>query len=173
MAFALAVIYLSWWIIYWTILFFLFGQMNISAVCLSCRGKLIIFVIMYSPGGSTFCAVASLVLMNRLEVALMTRQIKRLKRWCIMRQESGFQGRPNKPVDTCYSFWVGATLKVRKPGPRLMTHTQHSTLNVFEWGNPECGVWILSVECLVSIISRMPGPNPMTFTQHSTLKTPD
>ena len=29
-----------------------------------------------------------------------------------MRQQSGFQGRPNKPVDTCYSFWVGATLKV-------------------------------------------------------------
>ena len=24
------------------------------------------------------------------------------------------------------------------PGPRLMTDTQHSTLNVFEWGYPEC-----------------------------------
>lgn len=22
--------------------------------------------------------------------------------------------RPNKPVDTCYSFWVGATLKVKR-----------------------------------------------------------
>lgn len=28
------------------------------------------------------------------------------------RQVDGFQGRPNKPVDTCYSFWIGATLKI-------------------------------------------------------------
>lgn len=27
-----------------------------------------------------------------------------------MRQQNGFQGRPNKPEDTCYSFWVGGTL---------------------------------------------------------------
>ena len=27
-----------------------------------------------------------------------------------------------------------------RSGPRLMTDTQHSTLHVFEWGNPECGV---------------------------------
>lgn len=31
-----------------------------------------------------------------------------------MRQQNGYHGRPNKPVDTCYSFWVGATLKVRE-----------------------------------------------------------
>lgn len=28
------------------------------------------------------------------------------------RQVSGFQGRPNKPVDTCYSFWIGGTLRL-------------------------------------------------------------
>jgi len=27
-----------------------------------------------------------------------------------MRQETGFQGRPNKAVDTCYSFWIGASI---------------------------------------------------------------
>lgn len=27
-------------------------------------------------------------------------------------QIDGFQGRPNKPVDTCYSFWIGASLKI-------------------------------------------------------------
>ena len=27
-----------------------------------------------------------------------------------------------------------------RPGPRLMRDTQHSTLNVFKLGNPECGV---------------------------------
>ena len=63
-------------------------------------------------GGSTFCAVASLELMNRLDTTMTDPQLNRLKRWCIFRQQSGFQGRPNKPVDTCYSFWVGATLQV-------------------------------------------------------------
>ncbi|XP_061172532.1 geranylgeranyl transferase type-1 subunit beta-like [Saccostrea echinata] len=63
-------------------------------------------------GGSTFCAIAALVLMNKLETSFTPKQYKRLQRWCISRQQSGFQGRPNKPTDTCYSFWVGATLKL-------------------------------------------------------------
>ena len=61
-------------------------------------------------GGSTFCALATLVLMDRVEDVLDGRKIRRLQRWCIMKQVSGFQGRPNKDPDTCYSFWVGATL---------------------------------------------------------------
>ena len=48
--------------------------------------------------------------------------------------------------------------------------TPHSTLHVFEWGNTECGVWILSVEFWVSIIG--PGSKLMTIYQYSTLKTP-
>jgi prenyltransferase beta subunit len=35
--------------------------------------------------------------------------------WLIMRQmpvEGGFQGRTNKLVDGCYSFWQGATFAV-------------------------------------------------------------
>ncbi|XP_052221775.1 geranylgeranyl transferase type-1 subunit beta-like [Dreissena polymorpha] len=63
-------------------------------------------------GGSTFCAVASLQLMDRLHGGLSAKQSKKLQTWCLMRQQSGFQGRPNKPVDTCYSFWVGATLQL-------------------------------------------------------------
>lgn len=64
------------------------------------------------PGGWTYCAIASLCLMGRLDGALSPRELNRIRRWCIMRQQSGFHGRPNKPVDTCYSFWVGATLEV-------------------------------------------------------------
>lgn len=45
-------------------------------------------------------------------VLIYITQIEKLKRWCISRQESGFQGRPNKSVDTCYSFWIGGTLKL-------------------------------------------------------------
>ena len=65
-------------------------------------------------GGSTFCAVAALCLMGKLEEMFSQRELDRIRRWCIMRQQNGFHGRPNKPVDTCYSFWVGATLEVQK-----------------------------------------------------------
>lgn len=43
---------------------------------------------------------------------LNDKQIEGLKRWLLNRQEDGFNGRPNKPVDTCYTFWVGASLKI-------------------------------------------------------------
>ncbi|XP_066993904.2 geranylgeranyl transferase type-1 subunit beta [Anabrus simplex] len=65
-----------------------------------------------SHGGTTFCAVASLALMGRLETTFSLKQLAGLRKWALSRQESGFQGRPNKPVDTCYSFWVGATLQL-------------------------------------------------------------
>ncbi|EFN83962.1 geranylgeranyl transferase type-1 subunit beta [Harpegnathos saltator] len=64
-----------------------------------------------SHGGSTFCAVASLILMKQF-LELSNIQLSRLRRWCLMRQDGGFQGRPGKPSDTCYSFWVGATLNL-------------------------------------------------------------
>ncbi|KAL7295935.1 hypothetical protein TKK_0010788 [Trichogramma kaykai] len=63
-------------------------------------------------GGSTFCAVASLYLMNELHNVLSEKQLENLKRWCLMRQDRGFQGRPGKPQDSCYSFWIGATLQL-------------------------------------------------------------
>ncbi|KAL7828429.1 hypothetical protein SRHO_G00320630 [Serrasalmus rhombeus] len=65
-----------------------------------------------SHGGSTFCAVATLCLMGKLEEMFSERELNRIRRWCILRQQNGFHGRPNKPVDTCYSFWVGATLEL-------------------------------------------------------------
>ncbi|KAG9487925.1 hypothetical protein GDO78_007626 [Eleutherodactylus coqui] len=61
-------------------------------------------------GGSTFCGIASLCLMGKLEDVFSEKELNRIRRWCILRQQNGFHGRPNKPVDTCYSFWVGATL---------------------------------------------------------------
>lgn len=64
-----------------------------------------------SHGGSTYCAVATLALCNQLN-SLSVTQRNGLRRWLLNRQLDGFQGRPNKPVDTCYSFWVGAALKI-------------------------------------------------------------
>jgi len=68
-------------------------------------------------GGSTFCALAALALMNKLD-ALIPHRRRRLERWLVMRmssEEYGFNGRPNKPVDTCYTFWVGASLAILRP----------------------------------------------------------
>jgi geranylgeranyl transferase type-1 subunit beta len=66
---------------------------------------------MESHGGTTFCALAALQLSDQMDL-LTNRQLEKMKRWLLFRQEGGFQGRPNKPVDTCYSFWIGAALKI-------------------------------------------------------------
>lgn len=64
-----------------------------------------------SHSGSTFCAVAALSLSNNLD-RLTKAQLEALRRWLLFRYDKGFSGRPNKPVDTCYSFWVGGSLKI-------------------------------------------------------------
>ena len=69
-------------------------------------------VFVFDSGGSTFCAVAALSLMGKLKEVFSPGERESLMKWCLLRQQTGFQGRPNKPTDTCYSFWVGATLKV-------------------------------------------------------------
>ncbi|KAK2661794.1 hypothetical protein Ddye_000368 [Dipteronia dyeriana] len=56
-------------------------------------------------GGYTFCGLATMILINevdRLDLAT-------LLDWVVFRQgvEGGFQGRTNKLVDGCYSFWQG------------------------------------------------------------------
>ena len=60
-------------------------------------------------GGSCYCGVAALALMQRK----LSDEVKdELTRWCMFRQIHGFQGRTNKVADSCYSFWVGATLNL-------------------------------------------------------------
>ncbi len=59
-------------------------------------------------GGTTYCAVSSLTLMGRLGDL---RNRAALVRWCVQAQGSGFVGRPNKPADSCYSWWIGSTMK--------------------------------------------------------------
>ncbi|XP_027196291.2 geranylgeranyl transferase type-1 subunit beta [Dermatophagoides pteronyssinus] len=60
--------------------------------------------------GSTYCAIASLKLMDQLNKVYDQRKRQTIVEWCLNRQVSGFQGRPQKDPDTCYSFWVGASL---------------------------------------------------------------
>eukprot|EP01112_Ceratiomyxa_fruticulosa_P014777 TRINITY_DN4271_c0_g1_i1.p1 TRINITY_DN4271_c0_g1~~TRINITY_DN4271_c0_g1_i1.p1 ORF type:complete len:440 (+),score=66.27 TRINITY_DN4271_c0_g1_i1:671-1990(+) len=58
-------------------------------------------------GGFTFCGLAAMMLMGKAHML----NLPRLLKWTVSKQmtlEQGFQGRTNKLVDSCYSFWVGA-----------------------------------------------------------------
>lgn len=70
-----------------------------------------------SHGGYAYCGLASLVIMKEAFLIESPKQvhqildIDRFVSWLYMRQmtvEGGFQGRINKLVDSCYSFWQGA-----------------------------------------------------------------
>ena len=60
-------------------------------------------------GGYNYCALATLLILKSAHKCDMVAQ----ERWLLQRQvklEGGFQGRTNKLVDSCYSFWQGAAL---------------------------------------------------------------
>lgn len=48
------------------------------------------------------------------ESVLTHKQIEKLVKWALWKQDEGFHGRTNKPDDSCYAFWIGGTLKVCK-----------------------------------------------------------
>ena len=58
-------------------------------------------------GGYSFCGLAALIILNRCDVI----DVDAFAHWIVtkqMRFEGGYQGRTNKLVDACYSFWQGA-----------------------------------------------------------------
>ena len=58
-------------------------------------------------GGYSFCGFASLCLLNKVDAIDLDTFVE----WVVARQmrlEGGFQGRTNKLVDSCYSFWQGS-----------------------------------------------------------------
>ncbi|GBG26095.1 Protein farnesyltransferase subunit beta [Hondaea fermentalgiana] len=59
-------------------------------------------------GGYAFCGIAALAILGELDAI----DLDAFVHWIAARQmryEGGFQGRTNKLVDACYSFWQGAT----------------------------------------------------------------
>ena len=65
--------------------------------------------------GSTYCCIAALSMLGALPVENRDDTV----RWLASRQinsddrnHGGFNGRVNKPADTCYSFWVGGAMDV-------------------------------------------------------------
>ncbi len=71
-------------------------------------------------GGTTYCALASLSLFpptsrvcrSPFSSPLDETRTAATLRWLLQRQVGGFQGRPGKLEDVCYSFWCGAAIAV-------------------------------------------------------------
>ncbi|KAM9090025.1 protein farnesyltransferase subunit beta isoform 2-T3 [Megaptera novaeangliae] len=83
---------------------------------------------MEAHGGYTFCGLAALVILKKERFL----NLKSLLQWVTSRQmrfEGGFQGRCNKLVDGCYSFWQAGLL----PLLHRALHAQDSLKN------PGCG----------------------------------
>ncbi|CAH8550104.1 unnamed protein product [Heterobilharzia americana] len=87
---------------------------NFTAKCLTYQGGFANLPYLEAHAGATYCAVASLFLINKLELVIPTgsKSRNRLVKWLLNLQTEGFHGRIGKPDDTCYTFWVCASLKM-------------------------------------------------------------
>ncbi|KAF9607406.1 hypothetical protein IFM89_034952 [Coptis chinensis] len=79
-------------------------------------------------GGYTFCGLATMILIDEADRL----DLPSLLDWVVFRQgvECGFQGRANKLVDGCYSFWQGGVFALIQRLPSVAG--QHLKLNVGE-----------------------------------------
>uniref|UniRef100_A0A0N4ZTG2 Protein farnesyltransferase subunit beta n=1 Tax=Parastrongyloides trichosuri TaxID=131310 RepID=A0A0N4ZTG2_PARTI len=80
-------------------------------------------------GGYTYCAVAGLSLLNKLDIIDLTN----LSCWIQLKQmpfEGGFCGRTNKLVDACYSFWQGAVFPILKKFALTKKHFIYPEIDV-------------------------------------------
>ncbi|EIN12322.1 terpenoid cyclases/Protein prenyltransferase [Punctularia strigosozonata HHB-11173 SS5] len=77
-------------------------------------------------GGTTYCALAALALLEREDAGeagaedarLTERERRATVRWlarCQDGETGGFCGRTGKVADACYCFWCGASMEVRAP----------------------------------------------------------
>uniref|UniRef100_G3NYA5 Protein farnesyltransferase subunit beta n=1 Tax=Gasterosteus aculeatus aculeatus TaxID=481459 RepID=G3NYA5_GASAC len=83
------------------------GEVDVS--CQNWEGGLSGVPGLEAHGGYTFCGTAALVILGKEHML----DLKALLRWVVSRQmrfEGGFQGRCNKLVDGCYSFWQAGLL---------------------------------------------------------------
>ncbi|WVR03318.1 hypothetical protein IAU60_000309 [Kwoniella sp. DSM 27419] len=65
--------------------------------------------IVEAQGGTTYCSVATLSILDQLPSRASSDETLR---WLVSRQIGGFQGRPGKLEDVCYSFWVGGAISI-------------------------------------------------------------
>ncbi|KAI8901960.1 terpenoid cyclases/protein prenyltransferase alpha-alpha toroid [Globomyces pollinis-pini] len=77
--------------------------------CQSYEGGLSAFPGVEAHGGYTFCGFAAMCILGTVDLL----DLDQLLSWVVSRQmqcEGGFQGRTNKLVDGCYSFWQAGAI---------------------------------------------------------------
>ncbi|KAJ1722425.1 CAAX farnesyltransferase (FTase) subunit beta [Coemansia erecta] len=87
------------------------GAAEFIGRCQTCEGGIGPFPGVEAHGGYTLCGLAALEILDRFDTVNLTR----LARWMSARQlgfEGGFNGRTNKLVDGCYSYWVGGAFPI-------------------------------------------------------------
>ncbi|WVQ85531.1 hypothetical protein IAT38_007697 [Cryptococcus sp. DSM 104549] len=67
-----------------------------------------------AQGGTTYCSLAALSLLppSPSSPTRDTEAEAAALRWLVSRQIGGFQGRPGKLEDVCYSFWCGGAMSI-------------------------------------------------------------
>ena len=84
-------------------------------------------------GGYGFTSVAALDLLGKLDTIDLDAAIA----WCAMRQmpfEGGFNGRSQKLVDTCYTWWVGAMCRILADHKRIPPFWNEEALATYVLG---------------------------------------
>ncbi|KAJ2558801.1 CAAX farnesyltransferase (FTase) subunit beta [Coemansia sp. RSA 1933] len=88
-------------------------------------------------GGYLFCGLAALEILGRTDVL----SLDRLAKWMCVRQmafEGGFNGRTNKLVDGCYSYWIGGAF------PLLQKALKRSVKDDYLYERPALQRYILA-----------------------------
>jgi protein farnesyltransferase subunit beta len=99
-------------------------------------------------GGYTFCGLAAVVILGEAHKL----DLPRLTEWVVQRQmpvEGGFQGRTNKLVDGCYSFWQGSIFPLLDMV--LVNPDMYATEpdgDILEAWNEEDGSWLMDQRAL-------------------------
>ena len=95
-------------------------------------------------GGYAFCAMATLSVLNRFDVIDM----RAFVRWLTARQiphEGGFQGRSNKLVDACYSWWQGSIFAIIGGQPTVPDETANIPGGPYRTKD---GAWLMNSDLL-------------------------
>ncbi len=82
-------------------------------------------------GGYTYCGLAALCLLGNESVL----DLPALLHWAAQRQgsmEGGFNGRTNKLVDGCYSFWQGSLFTIMQRLPETALHCPRAAVSTVQ-----------------------------------------
>ncbi|XP_066992853.1 protein farnesyltransferase subunit beta isoform X2 [Anabrus simplex] len=116
-------------------------------------------------GGYAFCGLAALSLLRKEHLC----DVKALLRWTVnrqMRYEGGFQGRTNKLVDGCYSFWQGGSFPLLH---RILSQQDLTNLDTSWLFQQQALQEYILICCQSTAGGLLDKPNKHLFIQFTTL----